>query len=301
MEDFRPTEIKRLPIDHLMRIAGREVKEDDADAPVPFLVALHQRPVREVFERAAVLVNDGDATRRILGVRVLRELGEQQPDGCRPFTAETIPLLRDRLRKESEPDVLRWIVSALGFHRAREALPEIVVLARHPDARVRFHVAANLTRLVDLRAVDPDAADALIRLCHDDDPDIRYYALYAATREIAGMNVELVTTLTAELRSDPDTQIGTMAARHHQAIDAVRRFLNDGNAGRVFVQDLRTDHYDYMIGPILVALACEAGVPEIRDVLNEEIRRGFGVCSPPVDITNMAERLVAWWRAESAA
>jgi hypothetical protein len=115
MDDLRPTELEQLPIDHLMRMAGREVEEDDADAPVPFLVPLHERPVREVFERAAALVNDSDATRRILGMRVLRELGEQQPDGCRPFTAETVPLLRDQLRKESDPDVLPWIVSSLGF------------------------------------------------------------------------------------------------------------------------------------------------------------------------------------------
>lgn len=282
-------------------MAGREVEEDDADAPVPFLVALHQRPVREVFERAAALVNDGDATRRILGVRILRELGEQQPDGCRPFTGETIPLLRDQLRRESEPDVLLWIVSALGFHCARETLPEIAALARHPDARVRFHVAANLTRLVDLRAVDSAAADALIRLCRDDDADTRYYALYAATREIAGMNVEQVTTLTAELMSDPDDQISTMAAKHHQAINTVRRFLNEQDPGRVLDPEIRAGEYDYMIGPILVGLACEGGVAEIRDVLDEEISRGFGACSLHVDTTAMAQRLVTWWRKENAA
>jgi hypothetical protein len=166
---------------------------------------------------------------------------------------------------------------------------------------VRFHVAANLTRLVDLRTVDSAAADALIRLCHDDDADTRYYALYAATREIAGMNLEQVITLTAELMNDPDHQISTMATKHHQAIGAVRRFLTEEDPGRVFVPETPTGAYDYMIGPILVGLACESGVSEIRDVLNEEIRRGFGTYSPHVDITNMTQRLVTWWRIESAA
>ncbi|GAA4607470.1 hypothetical protein BJY16_006348 [Actinoplanes octamycinicus] len=281
----------RLPIERLMDLAGREVEEDDPDAPVPFLVALHQRPVREVFQRAAELVKVGDVTRRVLGLRILRELGERGPDGRRPSTAETIPLLRDQLRQETEPAVLLWIVSALGYHFAAEALFEVVALAGHPDERLRFHVAANLTNLVDLRTVEPAAADALIRLCHDEDADTRFYALYAVTREIAGMNVDRVSALTAELMSDPDDQIRTMAAAHHRAIGVVRQFMTDWNPGRVVAPGAAPGGYDYIIGPILVGLACEGEVPEIREVLEQEIRRAYGTCPPAVDVTETAQRL----------
>jgi hypothetical protein len=108
-----------------------------------------------VFNAAAALVDDRDPVRRELGLRILRELGAQQHDGRRPFSADTIPLLRARLRRELDPGVLQWIVSALGYHCAREALPAVLALAAHPDTRVRFHVAAALPCLVDPARVEP--------------------------------------------------------------------------------------------------------------------------------------------------
>ena len=193
---------------------------------MPSLLALHRRPTREVFDRAAALAVDSDVTRRELGVRILRELGDEQPDGRRPFRDETVALMRARLRDETDPAVTRWIVSALGYHRGGEALSEVVALADHPDDRVRFHVAAALPGLVDLDRVEPEAADALFRLCHDEDADTRYYALYAATREIGGLDVRAVTRLTAQLADDPDEQIRAMAAAHHEAIREVRELLD---------------------------------------------------------------------------
>jgi hypothetical protein len=129
----------------LLRLARREIEDDDGEDPLPSLIALHRRPSREVFDRAATLVRDSDATGRELGVRILRELGDEQPGGRRPFSEETVPLLRARLREETDFAVLRWIVSALGYHGAHEALPEVLALAGHEDDRVRFRVAAALS------------------------------------------------------------------------------------------------------------------------------------------------------------
>ncbi|MFF5081235.1 HEAT repeat domain-containing protein [Actinoplanes sp. NPDC000266] len=168
-----PDSLADMPLDLLLRLARREV-EDGGDVPKPHLVELHRRPV---FGRAAELVNDRDASWRALGVAILRELGEGQP-----FRAQTIPLLRARLAQEDDPGVLSWIVSALGSHQAVEALPDVVALAAHPAVGVRYAVTWTLPDLVGLSAVDPAAVDALFRLCEDDDEDIRYYALYAATR-----------------------------------------------------------------------------------------------------------------------
>lgn len=198
----------------LLRLARREIEDDDPDTPPAALIALHRRPTRELFELAAALTGDPDATNRELGLCILRELGDPGPDGRRPFSAETVPLLRSRLRDEPDPGVLRWIVSALGYHGAREALPEVLVLAGHHDDRVRFHVAAALPALVDPAGVEPPAVAALRRLCHDDDPDIRYYALYAATREVTGMDTE---ALAAGFANDPDASIRELAAEGRRA------------------------------------------------------------------------------------
>jgi HEAT repeat protein len=289
----------QLPTELLLRLALAEV-EDDADGPVPFLVALQQRPDRETFDAAAALLHDSVAARRALGVRILRELGSEQPDGRRPFSAETITLLRTRLRNEPDPGVLRWIVSALGYHRAHEALPDVLALTAHPDARVRFHVASSLPSLADPTGVESDAADALIRLCQDDDADIRYYALYAATREVAGMNAEAMTNLTAELMNDPDEQIRMMAAEHHRAVTEVRRLLNAWDFIGVFDPENNTDEYDCMIGSLLASLAENVDAAGIRHLLDHEIRHHFGMSPAHVDTPNMARRLAAWWRGQGA-
>ncbi|GAA1595913.1 HEAT repeat domain-containing protein [Actinoplanes couchii] len=251
-----------LPLDVLLRLALREV-EDDGDAPMPSLVALHRRSTREVFERAVALAGHRDSARRELGVLILREFPA--------FAAETVVLLRERLAVEIEPVVTRWIVSGLGRHSARVALPQVVALADHPDERVRFHVAAALPSLVDLDRVEPEAVEALVRLCHDADADTRYYALYAATREIAGLDVGLVTRLTAALADDPDDQVRSMATRHHEAIHEVRRMIAD----------------DSLIGPVLVTLACEGDAAMLAELLRRHL--------DPAAADALAERLVTWW------
>jgi HEAT repeat protein len=204
-----------MPTALLVRLALRQLREH-TDEPAPFLVALHGRPTREVFGTAVALTGDERADRRELGVRILRELGAETADGGRPFRAETIPVLRDRLRDEPDPRVLSWVVSALGYHGAREALPAVTALAGHPDAAVRFHVAAALPGLVDPAGIEAPAAGALIRLCRDADADIRFYALYAVTQEVAGIDPAALGRLTGELLDDPDTQVRAMATEHHR-------------------------------------------------------------------------------------
>jgi HEAT repeat protein len=271
----------------LLRLARREVEDDDVATPA--LSALHRRPSREVFDRAVVLVCDSDTAQRELGVRILRELGDEQPGGRRPFSEQTVSLMRVRLGEETDPAVAHWIVSALGYHHGREALPEVVALAGHPDDRVRFHVAAALPSLVDLDCVESEAADALIRLCHDDDADTRYYALYAATREIGGLDVQTVIRLTVQLADDPDEQVRAMAAAHHEAIREVRELLSSA-----FEPGNATGAYDYLIGPVLVALACAGDAADAR-LLDEEIRRRLGTAAARLRTTGIAEQLVTWW------
>jgi hypothetical protein len=279
----------------LLRLARREVEDDYGDSPRLALAALHLRPTQEVFERAAALVRDSDAIGRELGVQILRELGDEQPDGCRPFRNETVALMRARLRDETDPAVVSWIVSALGYHRGREALPEVVALAGHPDVRVRFHLAAALPGLVNLDRVEPEAAEALIRLCHDDDGDTRFYALYAATREIAGLDVQAVTDLTAQLANDPDEQVHTMAAAHQEAIYEVRELLTGA-----FEPGDATGSYDYLIGPVLVTLACAGDIPDARRWVDEEIRSHLGPAAARFETSRIAEELVTWWAAKES-
>ncbi len=207
---------ERLPVAELFRVAHMELAGDEWESPLPWLVALHERPVREVFDGAAVRLSRGDPAERELGARVLRELGPADEDGRRPFTADAVPLLVDRLRREADPGVLQWVISALGYNGAREALPEILPFAWHPDRRVRFHVATAIPSLVDCRRIDTPSLAVLVRLSGDDDADIRYYALYAMLEELGGIDRRRLTRVIAARLTDPDDQIRHLARLHHK-------------------------------------------------------------------------------------
>ena len=208
-------ELSRMSIPALFAGARAEVADDDCDGPFSYLVALHRRPTREVFDAAARLLDDDDPAGRELGARVLRELGPCDDAGRRPFTAEAVPLLVHLLGHERMPRVLGWAISALGYNRAREALSAVLTFAAHPHCAVRFHVAAALPALVDPDQVEPAASEALQRLCGDEDADTRFYALYALVEEVCGVDEAQVNEALGNRLDDPDEAIRSYAREHH--------------------------------------------------------------------------------------
>ncbi|WP_371496165.1 HEAT repeat domain-containing protein [Kitasatospora sp. NBC_00374] len=181
-------------------------QENEDDAPVPFLVALHRRPTREVFDRAARLLSCAEPVQRRLGVLVLRELGPQDQDGRRPFTTETVRLLRRAMRDEPDPQVLRWTISTFGYHCAHETLDTVLGYAGHEDWPVRFGVAAALPSVADPDRTEERVVDALLRLSGDDDEDVRWYALYALFNETSGVPDERKRAWAAALAADADAE-----------------------------------------------------------------------------------------------
>ncbi len=221
MDSHPPAEPAQLSTEALFAAAQLEVSGDGPERRAPHLVELHECATPEVFERAACLLVGDDPGARELGARVLRELGPADGAGRRPFTADAVPLLVDRLGRESDPRVLRWVISALGYNGAREALGEVLRFTDHPHWLVRFHVAAALPALSDPERIEPGALRALLRLCRDTEADTRFYALYAVVEEVAGADGPEVARLVRDLLNDRDRQIRRLARRHHRP-EAVR-------------------------------------------------------------------------------
>lgn len=201
----------KLSTSELLIAARQEAVDAGPDDPEPHLVALHQRPTPAVFGAATELIASTDPADKVLGIRILRELGEADDTGRRPFSDQAVPLLRELLRQEPDARVLAWIISALGYNAARESLPEVLRFVEHSEAGVRFAVAAALPGLVDPQQIEPAAADALLTLCRDGDPEIRYYALYALLDEVSGTDPLQLANVRTALENDPDEQIRTMA------------------------------------------------------------------------------------------
>lgn len=159
---------------------------DDEDPEfVAALVTLHQRPTIAVYRRAVDLCRSESGPERSAGLRVLRELGpapDASPAG-RTFELDALPLLSAMLSSESDPRVLNWVISCLGYYHAREEVDAVSKHALHADGGVRFQVAASLSSLLmDLDLTDA-AFDALAHLARDVEPDTRYYAVFALIEE----------------------------------------------------------------------------------------------------------------------
>lgn len=174
--------------DELFAEALVEVGADDGPlATLTSLVALHRRPTREVFDRAARLLACEEPLERELGARVLRELGPYDTEGRRPFTAETIDVVLSEMGDEPDPWVLGWMISVLGYHRADRALDLVLGYQAHAEQPVRYAVAAALPGLADPERTEARVLDALLRLAGDEHDAVRWYALYALFNETSGV------------------------------------------------------------------------------------------------------------------
>jgi hypothetical protein len=213
-------DIGKLDLDALLRGARAELAAETDSSPVPHVVELHRRGTREIFERASLACASRSPEERILGLRILRELGGPPPR----FAADAVPLLLDMLERESDPAVLQWIVSAIGYqhmsgHRGERLETESTVLAsvlkcaEHDDERVRFHVAAALPGLVNEDSPEPEAIKVLVALSADSDADTRYYALAALIDDFGLVGRKDVSRALEERLHDEDDQIARAARR----------------------------------------------------------------------------------------
>ncbi len=191
-----------------------EIAADDDAVPV-CLVALHARPTCLVFETAKSLLLSANQLDRVLGVRVLRELGPLVGRWTdeRPFKDAATSVLLELLDIESDAVVIGWAISALGYQPAPQAAHRVASFANHRDVCVRFHVAAALPTLTDGNATDPVPRRTLEVLAADEDADVRYYALTGLTDDLH-VPVELIEETLRGRLTDSDRQVREVAHRY---------------------------------------------------------------------------------------
>jgi HEAT repeat protein len=182
-----------------------ELETDYATTNLPLTSLIDDSTDPQVFRAAADLLADPRVDRRILGARILREIKTNRAEAGR--------LVHEQIGRESDEDVLLWLVSALVFLQYRPALETLASLVHHLDPEIRYTVASALSSTA-WPEPDERTTSGLLEMTHDPSPDVRFSALF----ELAEWRVA----------GNRDTRIGT-ALREHLAYDdpRVRRAVGD--------------------------------------------------------------------------
>lgn len=158
------------PIEGTVRGLIEEALGDTTpDGPVRWRVIsmLRERGDRESFVEARRLCAADDVAERLLGVDIL---------GMLPGYADrALPILGYLAASEDDPMLLYAVLIAYGHLRNPRALPSVIELAGHGDARVRYGAAYALQHVL---GDPPDRAglDTLRRLAEDEDADVAGWA-----------------------------------------------------------------------------------------------------------------------------
>jgi HEAT repeat protein len=126
-------------------------------------------PEPELFAVGMQAVGSEDPRRRILGVRLLREIKQYSE-------AITIELGR-MLAHERDPDVIYWVVGAFGFLKSDSVADQLRALVSHPNTGVRYNVATALANCASSE-IPADSMDALLALAGDPNAEVRFSAVF---------------------------------------------------------------------------------------------------------------------------
>ncbi|MFI5532128.1 HEAT repeat domain-containing protein [Kitasatospora sp. NPDC051853] len=168
-----------------------------------------------------------DPGERELGCTLLGYTADRNEEVA-PEAAATLVALAER---ETDGEVRRALVRALGRTHEQCAVPVLVTLARHPDADVRSQVAYVFSEVFTGLPDGPDIR-ALIGLTRDEDPDVRDRATHtlgflseADTAEVRSALWERTDDEYAEARKEG---IRGLARRHDpRAVPLMAELLDD--------------------------------------------------------------------------
>jgi len=221
-----------MTTDQLHELFQQTLQGDYEDeAPWDAVSKIRSNGSREVFSLAAEWLRDSSALRRARAAAILAQLRSpsevptDKPEWL--FRDETYPLIVEMLKRENDPMVLGSGIAALGHLYNPAAIPIISSYAAHSDEDVRFSVACALGHFPN----DPEAVSPLLVLTHDDDSDVRDWAVFglgvqgdADSAEIRDALVERFTDDDEDVREE--ALVGLSKRRDLRALPILRSLLD---------------------------------------------------------------------------
>lgn len=148
------------------------------------------------------LVADGNVAKRILGADILGSLGYQEKSKYYDYAMQTLIKLLD--------DEHEQVISSAGYslgHRANSddfsAIPKLIALANHSHFEVRNGILHGL-----MAKEEANAIQTIIKLCDDEHPYIRDWAIFAIGSQIEADTPEIREVLHRKLDSNDFNERG---------------------------------------------------------------------------------------------
>jgi HEAT repeat protein len=221
-----------MTTDELHQLFQQTLQGDYEDeTPWDAVSKIRNNGSREVFSIAAEWLEDNSALRRARAAAILSQLRlpsevpTEKPEWL--FRDEAYPLIVEMLKRENDPMVLDSGIAALGHLYNPAAIPIIVLYAAHSDENVRFSVACALGNFPN----NPEAVSNLLILTHDDDSDVRDWAVFglgvqgdADSPEIRDALVERIADGDEDVREE--ALVGLSKRRDIRALPVLRSLLD---------------------------------------------------------------------------
>lgn len=163
--------------------ASTLVGASDDNEPWQVIRKLHWSADHTIFEKAREWCTSSNPAKRGRAADILCQLrsastlspGTTRSVGQPIFVAESNALILQMIGAEAEEDPLRSELIGLGHLGSEEAISTLIRYITHPSADVRYAATWSLGSFPN----HPQAIEALLQVCGDDDQDIRDYALFA--------------------------------------------------------------------------------------------------------------------------
>lgn len=270
-------ELTTLPLEALVQIAIQnlmaEEENPDYSAQIFAIDELQSRSTPETLASMIALLSSLDIYEREVAAWVLGQMQSGEGE-YHAFQDEAVDaLLQGLARWHDDPRTLESIGVALGHRNDPRAIPALVALKAHPDARVRFGVVFGLDAFEE-----PLAVATLLELTGDPADKVRNWATFAFTY----LNADSPTIRAALFArtTDPDIDIRSeaieaLAVRHDsRTLPALLAAIADGANGSPIL-DAARQIADPQLYPVLVALR---GMVNSWD--NDTLEEAIAACTP---------------------
>jgi HEAT repeat protein len=236
----------------VQNLIARAVITADQHELSEIILSLQSRGTIEVFDAAYELCVDHDSVKRILGFRILEDLGTLNLT----FPNETQDLTLHLLETESDPNVLSSMARVLARVGGSKAIEALEMLQKNSSPIVRYGVVTALSYLLN-KPERSNVIPTILRFLTDPSNEIRFEAV-GFLSDNADLSTEEIRRALIEA-----TQDGNSGIRGLSLLALVRR--NDPTALDLLMKELKQDH----ISTATINAAAELKSPQLYPMLQD--------------------------------